>query len=292
MIQIQGHERERGLLRNAVLKGRLPHALLFSGPNAVGKRLVALELSGDTLGKIENHPDLHILERDPEKKDISIERVRELISALQLRPYFGGKRVAIIDDAHLLSIPAQNALLLTLEEPPEDSVLILISHLPHLLLPTILSRTQELSFGPLTTSALRSILKHLADVEDSPLISFLNGSLASLGLDRSGELWLTPSEKIKTKLAEFESELKHLSALIKRGVMRASLGESLSIAAELAGSEHELVFPTLLTILSKKLREDSSTAETLFRAVEAERLIAQRNLNPAIQLSALLALES
>ena len=292
MIQIRGHERERGLLRNVVLKGRLPHALLFSGPNAAGKRLVALELAADTLGKIENHPDLHILERDPEKKDISIEQVRELISALQLRPYFGGKRVAIIDDAHLLSLPAQNALLLTLEEPPEESILILISHLPHRLLPTILSRTQELSFGPLTSSALREVLKDLADVEDSPLVPFLDGSLESLGLNREGGHWVTPSEKIKARLAEFESELKKLSVLIQRGLMRASLGESLSIAAELAGYEHDRVFRTLLPVLSRKLREDSSCADALLRAVEVERLIAQRNLNPAIQLSALLALES
>lgn len=291
MLQIQGHERERGLLRNAVLKDRLPHALLFSGPNAVGKRLVALELARDILGKIEGHPDLHLLERDPEKKDISIEQVRELISALQLRPYFGGKRFAIIDDAHLLSLPAQNALLLTLEEPPEDAILILISHLPHRLLPTILSRTQEVSFGPLSSSALRLILGHLAGIENTPLIPYLNGSLESLDLSRTG-LWVTPSEKINGQLAEFEEELKKLSGLIKRGLMRVSLGESLSIASELAAFDHERVFRTLLPILSRQLREDSSCADTLLRAVEVERLIAQRNLNPTTQISTLLALDS
>src|SRR5205823_13403059 len=89
------------------------------------------------------HPDLRTVERDAERRDIRIEQVRELARWLALQPLMAHRKVAIIDGAHCLSEPAQNALLKTLEEPPPSAVLLLTAAAAALLLPTVRSRCQR-----------------------------------------------------------------------------------------------------------------------------------------------------
>ncbi|HXQ20559.1 MAG TPA: DNA polymerase III subunit delta' [Candidatus Acidoferrales bacterium] len=172
---VRGHGRVRETLRAAVAQQRLPHALLFAGPDGVGKRALALALAArlqctaggdDACGSCAacrqiaagSHPDLQLVGVAPGKKEIGVERAREVKRFTQMQPLAGKVKIAIIDDAHMLTVAAQNALLKTLEEPPDRSVLILIANNPDALLPTVRSRCQRLQFSPLPADTVASIV--------------------------------------------------------------------------------------------------------------------------------------
>ncbi|MFQ5667194.1 MAG: DNA polymerase III subunit delta' [Candidatus Binatia bacterium] len=172
---ICGHERVREYLRAAAKDGRLPHAQLFAGPDGVGKRSVALALAGwllcdeqgdDACGRCSSchqvaagsHPDFRMVAVAPGKKETGVARVRDVKRFVQLRPVRGKAKVVILDDAQMLTVAAQNALLKTLEEPPVRSLLILVANNPGALLPTVRSRCQRIQFSPLHEEAVVEIL--------------------------------------------------------------------------------------------------------------------------------------
>src|ERR671925_430637 len=155
--EIIGHHRQIQTLRLALAKRRLHHAYLFIGPEGVGKRTLALalakaihcsEMADDFCGRCVNcarvqdgnHSDVRFIEPLSGKKEISIQQIREIEKQLNFRSFSGGKKIAILDPATLLNLSSQNALLKTLEEPPQDSLLILIACNAGALLPTIRSR--------------------------------------------------------------------------------------------------------------------------------------------------------
>lgn len=104
------------------------------------------------------HPDFSYVSRPPGRTDVLIEQVRELIARLGTRPSRAAIRMAIVDDAETLNIPAQNALLKTLEEPPGHAVIILVSSSERALLDTVRSRTRTVRFPALAVGDLESIL--------------------------------------------------------------------------------------------------------------------------------------
>src|SRR6266571_3469355 len=196
--EILGHQRQTETLRLALAKGRLHHAYLFAGPEGVGKRTLALALAkaihcaervDDFCGqcancaRIEdgNHPDVRTIEPLAGKKEISIQQIREIEKELNFRSFSGKKKIAILDPATLMNLSAQNALLKTLEEPPRDSLLILIAANGGVLLPTLRSRCLRISFGPLTRDLISGFLasrKGLA-AETAEFLAAM--SLGSLG---------------------------------------------------------------------------------------------------------------
>jgi len=179
---LRGHQRVREFLRSAVAQQRLPHAMLFTGPDGVGKRSLAgaltawlqCEQGGDDACGVcascvrlasGSHSDVFGLTLAAGKKEIGIDRVRDLKRFMQLRPVGGRLKMALIDDAHLLSIAAQNALLKILEEPPAHSFLVLVTANPDALLPTVRSRCQRVRFGPLPDEVVVDILRRSADLD-------------------------------------------------------------------------------------------------------------------------------
>lgn len=147
-----------GLLRN-----RPPHALLISGPAGIGKTAVARWHAANLLKipieKLDSYP--YFLEISPiENKAISIDAVRQLehVTSLKTTGSASISRVIIINDAHLLTTEAQNALLKTLEGPPQDTVLIMTSSQQHALLPTIRSRLQQVEITKPSREALITAL--------------------------------------------------------------------------------------------------------------------------------------
>jgi DNA polymerase-3 subunit delta' len=188
--EIIGQEKSLALLRAALANNRLHHAYLFSGPEGVGKRTTALALAmalhcvqgrGDACGRCidcarirnRNHPDIREIEPLPGKKEITIQQIREMEKDLQFRSFSGGRKVAILDPAVLLNQPSQNALLKTLEEPPKDSLLILIASSAGALLPTLRSRCLRLSFGPVPREALTDFLSSIKglSIEEAQLLA-------------------------------------------------------------------------------------------------------------------------
>ena len=135
-----------GYLRRAHEQNRLAHAYLISGSPGSGKRHLAAELAslvnGTDAGDVFTGKAREIFIAEPESKSrrIVIEQVRELEHALQMRATTGGRKVAIISEADRLQPQAANAFLKTLEEPPKDSLLLLLSAMPEVLPDTILSR--------------------------------------------------------------------------------------------------------------------------------------------------------
>ena len=163
------------MLRAALAAGRLHHAYLFLGPEGVGKRTVALALARAlhcqkrendfcdgcaNCARIAsgNHPDVRIIEQLADKKEISIQQIRDIERELNYQSFTGKRKIAIIDPATLMNIPAQNALLKTLEEPPKESLIILIALSAGALLPTLRSRCVRLHFAPL---GYQKVVAHL-----------------------------------------------------------------------------------------------------------------------------------
>src|SRR5881398_3828053 len=133
-------------LRRAHQQSRLAHAYLITGPPGSGKELLAADLAslvnGTPTRDVFSAKAREIFVARPESKSrrILIEQIRDLEHALQMRAANGRRKVAIIPDADRLAVQAANAFLKTLEEPPKDSLLLLLSTLPEALPETILSR--------------------------------------------------------------------------------------------------------------------------------------------------------
>jgi DNA polymerase-3 subunit delta' len=209
---ILGHAAQVAMLIQALEQGRLHHAYAFIGPEGVGKRAIAYglakaiqcgEAAHDYCGgcascvKIDNrnHPDVRLIEPLPGKKEISIEQVRTLEKELNYRAFSGKKKIGVIDPAPLMNIPAQNALLKTLEEPPADSVLILIAASAGGLLPTLLSRCLRLSFSPLRSAEVTRYLVERKNLSSEQAALVASVSLGSLGRALSPEMAALASQR-------------------------------------------------------------------------------------------------
>ncbi len=147
LSEIVGQEHVTTLLANAIKSGRLAHAYLFTGPRGVGKTSIARILAYE-INELEYSSDtthLDIIEIDAASNN-GVEDIRDLRERVQIAPVNAKKKIYIIDEVHMLSKPAFNALLKTLEEPPEHVVFILattdIDKVPE----TIISRTQRHTF--------------------------------------------------------------------------------------------------------------------------------------------------
>lgn len=186
-----GNERAKETLRRMLLAERVPGALCFAGEAGIGKKLFALELAKallcrapediegcdrcpscarvtriaypasddtDANKKIiwSEHPDVGLVR--PAGRFINVAPMREIEREANFRPFEGAARVLLIEEADQLNDASSNALLKTLEEPPQTTHLILLTARPAALLPTIRSRCQIIRFAPLTTAEIEKYL--------------------------------------------------------------------------------------------------------------------------------------
>lgn len=159
--QLNGQDDAVSRLAAAVESGRLHHALLFAGPDGVGKftaaRLLACRLHDSAKALTVGHADVHVLEPN-DKGKITVDMIRESTAVLHIRPLEGPFKIMIIRDADWMNHQAQNALLKTLEEPPGSSRLVLTTSRPQTFLPTILSRCQRIDFRPVPLDDITKML--------------------------------------------------------------------------------------------------------------------------------------
>ncbi|MBI2485477.1 MAG: DNA polymerase III subunit delta' [Deltaproteobacteria bacterium] len=224
---IIGHEFQKKALIRTVRESRISHAYLFFGPDGIGKRLISVEfakilncLRGESITeevskgercdchsckKIEKgiHPDVFFVEYKG-IKNIRVDQIREEVEErLFLTPFEGRFKVAIVDEAERMNPNAQNAFLKTLEEPPPDSVIILISSRPEALLPTIRSRCQLLEFRGLSEEIMLKEFRKRTDLSPDEAwvaVKLSGGSLGkALGLDKNV---LSERKEIILKLSE------------------------------------------------------------------------------------------
>jgi len=168
-----GHQKQWQFLKKSAELGKLPHALLFTGQEKLGKRTMAIEFAKWLLKEdIEKkqHPDFNFI--TPAGKEIQISQIRELIWKLSLKPSQASFKIAIIDEAHCLNQDAQNCFLKTLEEPRGQTLIILITEMPELLFPTIISRCEFIKFYPVPKKEIEDYLKEqgLAELRSSRAI--------------------------------------------------------------------------------------------------------------------------
>lgn len=175
-LPLFGHEAAEASFLSALRSGRLHHAWLIEGPSGIGKARLAERIAAYLLGArgpqaapfdasfddatmrillAGSHPDMNVQRRELNDKgklaqDISVEQIRQMTHFFSMKPAMGGWRIGIVDAIDEANRNASNALLKTLEEPPPQSILLLINHRSKPILPTIRSRCRVLQLSPLS----------------------------------------------------------------------------------------------------------------------------------------------
>lgn len=220
---ILGQREPKRRLRRLLETDRLPHALLFSGPEGVGKRRTAEALAatllcsspaaGHPCGTCEScrafsrgiHPDFFFVVPEAVGKgarSIRIEAMRALGSALARPPELASRQVALIDDAQRMNEAAANSFLKTLEEPTGDVVFLLVTGMRAALLDTIVSRCLEIPFGPLALPELSEVLRrHGVEAEEAAALAALADGSAGRALALHAEGALRRREEAVSLLA-------------------------------------------------------------------------------------------
>ena len=322
--QIIGHEPQKEFLQSSVRKNRISHAYLFSGPEGVGKKLVAigfaklincakretenLDCECVSCTKIERglNPDVLVFGY-PGEKTIKVGHVRQDIERLiHLAPYENPYKVFIIDDAQRMNFNAQNAFLKTLEEPPPNSVIILITTLADLLMPTIRSRCQSVVFQPLETKeVVRFLEKEKPGGNDPELVSRISGGSISRALNTDEEYLRKRTEYIgcvmavdgKKPLTLFDSVEKIQKDIKGKGpeelktvfdILSTWLRDSVVIKT--SGKKEEIVNTDLLEQLSEySKKRDMPELLGKFAALEETMArISENNVNVEVSLENLL----
>ncbi|MFO7323733.1 MAG: DNA polymerase III subunit [Chloroflexota bacterium] len=250
---VYGHDWAVHHLRKSMANRRVRHGYLIIGPESVGKetlarafamalncqdpdgekhpcgvcRSCALILSG-------NHPDLIYSETDPNTGVLKIEELRSVMNRLALKPFEGRFRIAILRDFDHAQPRAQDALLKTLEEPPPQALLILLSQSLEALLPTITSRAQRLHLRSVPATVIRDVLiEHYgAEPEQATLLARLSGG-------RLG--WAISALQDPTRLEQRSQALDLLEACLEQNRnARFKLAEELARDKQTLGAVLEL----------------------------------------------------
>lgn len=309
--EILGQSNAVAILKKSLSSGKIAHAYLFAGNEGCGKRKTALALvealfCGGTDGcgncatcrKVAGlqHPDLQLVE--PDGAFIKIDQIRELQRNLSFRPFEAPKKACIIEAADRLHPAAGNALLKTLEEPPGNAILILLTANVGGVLPTIVSRCQQLHFSSLAQESIEKVLLSSGISGDSARMaaSLADGSLKK-AFDICGETTLDKRQMLLERLSSLS--LQDINTLLSSA---EELAEDKDSATELLDILTSFLRDLLLIsagsddIVNRDLRELVNreaarlAPERIMERIShvfAARTALQRNVNPRLTLEVL-----
>jgi len=221
---IIGQERAIRLLRRMLQNGRLAHALLFTGIDGIGRQTTAKALAmalncADPAGVSAcgvcrscqkvisgNHPDVIIVR--PSGAFIKIDQARALRKNLRFAPLERGRRVIIVNDAQTMNAEASNAMLKILEEPPNDTHIILTASQTTDLLPTIVSRCQNIHFRPIPVATIAEVLVARGNLDQDTATALAILAKGSLGrvLSADAKKWMAWREQLLGRVASVAKE--------------------------------------------------------------------------------------
>lgn len=266
VFDLTGHEAAEAAFEASRARGRLHHAWLLTGPEGVGKATFAYRAARRLLGAPEDpahgvlgaspdhpvsrqiiahaHPDLFVIERLGEdgkvRKVIPVDEARGLSEFFSKSPASAPHRVAIIDAADDLNVNAANAILKTLEEPPAHGVLLMISHSPGRLLPTIRSRCRRLAFRPLPLEETAAFVREREDVTAEDALR-----LARMAGGAPGRAWAL--------LGANAIAMDDAARALIEGLPRVDEAMALSLADRFRGGEGQAQFNLLFDRLSERV---------------------------------------
>ena len=321
---IIGHQLTIASLQTAVARQRLAHAYLFHGEAAIGKRSTALRFAqalncersspGETIDacgicrscrqiEARAHPDFFVIEPDAEQAipQIKIEQVREIEQQIMYRQLIGERKICLIDEADRMTIGAANALLKTLEEPPDHSLFFLISSRPEALPATIRSRCQSLRFATPARTQVEAAL--ILRRETPPVDARL---LAIISEGRIGEALSADAKEIRLRQQELlelmrPQSLQSITALLSAAETYAKADRLPEILAWLArwirdiviiqvgGDRDQLLYLDELPTLAAYTRQaKTDSLLDLLQDIEKTEQQATRHLNLQMALENIL----
>lgn len=267
---LTGNNTAKTQLKRLIAGGRVPNALLFAGPEGVGKKLFAVELArafvcsdpieGEGCGKCSaclrageivipnaekgdeydrvffgQHADVGMVV--PFKRNLRVGSIRALEREANYRPYEAAVRFFIVNDADKMNDSAANALLKTLEEPPATTHIVLIASRPDSLLQTIRSRSQMIRFSPVAVNGIEALLtqKHNFSTDDASLAARVSGG--SIG------------RATAIDLEKFRSARERLLNIVANAASGRGRAEMLQIAEQLNDAKNKDDFEDNLSIL-------------------------------------------
>lgn len=295
--EIVGQEHVTTLLSRSLEADRVAHAYLFTGPRGTGKtsiaRILAHEINDLKYNDESSHLD--IIEIDAASNN-GVDDIRDLREKVQFAPSSAKKKVYIIDEVHMLSKPAFNALLKTLEEPPEHVVFILATTDVDKLPPTIISRTQRYTFH---RASVENIIKNLSRIVAAEKIAISEGALSLIAQHSDGgyrdsvslldQLTSTTvkGEEITEAIIEASLGLAPVDA-INRLIRSLKTKDFDAIISQLkdfetTGIQSKIVAGQLI----ERIRETVSDSPELLQLVDQLMLVGQSSLPSAKLLSCL-----
>lgn len=257
--QTIGFDKNKKLFEVAMKDGLFGHAYIFSGQEMIGKKTFAIELANFVTGnkQSEYNPDVLVVcpASSESGQSITIEEVRKIKDLVALSPYAAQYKFIIIDDAHLMTLEAQNAILKVLEEPNASSILILVTACPEALLPTIFSRCQEVGFFPHASTLIKNI------IVDTKLSKINRDFLTEFA---SGRIGLVKRVVEDNSFVFVEDSIKKIMHLAK-----ADLNERLEAAQKLTDEKNKANLPQLILYWTLYLRTrlDEPRAQKMLRGL-------------------------
>ena len=283
---VLGQDHVVSTLRNAIERNRLAHAWLFVGPRGTGKtstaRILAKALNCPEGPTIDFDPDSSICQEIAEGRSLDVleidgasnngvEQVRELRENVQFAPSHGKFKIYYIDEVHMLSSAAFNALLKTLEEPPDHVKFIFATTEPNKILPTIISRCQRFDLRPIPTQTIADHLQYIASQEEVTL-----DAPASWAIAKGADGGMRDAQSMLDQLVAFCGD-----TITEQNVLEIFGFTSRDTVAKLTGHLIKKESSSALKLIHQQAESGKELSQLLAELISCLRAILVSRLDPS-----------